>query len=72
MQFEQHSLTGIIEGDQIKLFEPIGLDDGTVVEVTITVPSASEQARERQRLLLRKGLHLGGQPYPAREQIYER
>lgn len=46
MQFEQHSLIGIIEGDQIKLFEPIGLGNGTVVEVTITLPSASKQARE--------------------------
>lgn len=71
MQTEEHLLTAIIEGDQIRLFEPIGLADGTVVEVMITVPSAREQARERQRLLLRKGFHLGGQPYPTREQIYE-
>ena len=72
MQAEQHSVTGVIEGDQIRLFEPTGLDDGTVVEVTITMPSASEQARERQLLLLRQGLHLGGPPYPTREQIHER
>ena len=72
MQSEQHLLKGIIEGNQIKLLEPLDLDDGTIVEVIITVPSASEQARQRQRLLLRQGLHLGGPPYPTREQIYER
>lgn len=72
MQSQQHLLTGIIEGDQIKLFEPVGLEDGTIVELTITVPSAGEQARERQRLLLRQGLHLGGPPYPTREQVHER
>jgi len=72
MGTEQQALKGIIEGNQIKLLEPPGLDDGTLVEVIITVPSASEQARQRQRLLLRQGLRLGGPPYPTREQIYER
>ena len=72
MQLEQQSLKGIIAGDQIRLLEPTGLEDGTLVELTITVPSASEQARERQRLLLRQGLHLGGPPYPDRDQLHER
>ena len=72
MQLEQQSLKGIIEGDQIRLLEPTGLEDGTMVELTITVRSASEQARERQRLLLRQGLHFGGPPYPDREQLHER
>ena len=63
---------GIINGDQIRLLEPTGLEDGTLVELTITVRSASEQARERQRLLLQQGLHLGGPPYPDREQLHER
>ena len=72
MQTQQHLLTGIIEGNLIKVIEPLGLEDGTIVELTIAVPSASEQARERQRLLLRQGLHLGGPPYPTREQVHER
>ncbi len=72
MHLEQQSLKGIIKGDQIKLLEPTDLEDGTLVELTITVRSASEQARERQRLLLRQGLHLGGLPYPTREQLHER
>ncbi len=72
MQIEQSVLKGIIEDNQIKLLEPIDLDDGTIVEVIITVPADSAQARERQRLLLRQGLHLGGPPYPIREQVHER
>jgi hypothetical protein len=42
------------------------------VEVTITVPGRSQEARERQRRLLRKGIHLGGPPYPRREELHER
>lgn len=72
MSTEQQALKGIIEGNQIKLLEPLGLTDGTLVEVTITVPPLSEQARQRQRLLLRQGFRLGGPPYPARDQLYER
>jgi len=72
MSTQQQALRGIIEGNRIKLLEPISLADGTVVEVTITIPPVSEQARRRQRLLLRQGLHLGGPPYPTREQLHER
>jgi len=72
MSTHQHSIRGVIEGGQVKLLEPITLADGTVVEVMITVPSGNEQARERQRQLLRRGLHLGGPPYPRREALYER
>lgn len=72
MSVDQQSVRGVIEAGQIKLPEPLTLVDGTVVEVIITVPSASEQARERQRRLLREGLHLGGPPYPRREELYER
>ncbi|MFL6278279.1 MAG: hypothetical protein ACJ74G_24100 [Blastocatellia bacterium] len=72
MGTHQHSIRGVIEGGQVKLLEPITLADGTVVEVMITVPSGNEQARERQRQLLRRGLHLGGPPYPRREELYER
>ncbi|MFL6215552.1 MAG: hypothetical protein ACJ74J_16850 [Blastocatellia bacterium] len=72
MSTHQHSMRGIIEAGQVKLLEPVTLADGTVVEVTITVPSASDQSRERQRQLLRRGLHLGGPPYPKREDLYER
>jgi len=72
MATNQHSARGIIEEGQIKLLDPVTLADGTIVEVTITIPPASEQARERQRQLLRKGIHLGGPPYPTREELYER
>lgn len=72
MSIHQHSIRGVIEGGQVKLLEPITLADGTVVEVTITVTSGNEPACERQRQLLRKGLHLGGPPYPRREELYER
>lgn len=72
MSTHQHSIRGVIEAGQIKLQEPVTLADGTVVEITITVPTASEQARERQRQLLRQGLHFGGPPYPQREELYER
>jgi len=72
MGADQQSVRGVIEDGQIRLPEPLTLADGTVVEITITVPTASEQARERQRRLLREGLHLGGPPYPRREELYER
>jgi predicted DNA-binding antitoxin AbrB/MazE fold protein len=72
MSTHQHSTRGVIEAGQVKLLEPVTLADGTVVEVTITVATASEQARERQRQLLCQGLHLGGPPYPKREELYER
>jgi len=72
MEVRQQATRGIIEGHCIKLLEPIALPDGTLVEVTITLPSHSERARERQRSLLRKGIHLGGPPYPSREELHER
>jgi predicted DNA-binding antitoxin AbrB/MazE fold protein len=70
MSTHQHSTRGVIEAGQIKLLEPVTLADGTVVEVMITVSPVSEQARQRQRQLLRQGLHLGGPPYPNRKETY--
>ncbi len=72
MEVRQQAVRGIIEGDHIKLLEPISLANGTVVEVTIAVESRSEEARDRQRGLLREGIHLGGPPYPSREELHER
>lgn len=72
MEVREQAAKGIIEGDHIKLLEPLGLADGTLVEVTITVSNPSEEARQRQRKLLREGLHLGGPPYPGREELHER
>lgn len=63
---------GVVQAGQIMLLEPVTLADGTLVEVTITVPGGNEQARDRQRDLLRKGLHLGGPPYPSREDLHDR
>lgn len=68
----QQATQGIIEGDYIKLREPLALADGTLVEVTVMVPARSEAARERQLVLLRDGIHLGGPPYPSREELHER
>ena len=61
-----------MQAGQIRLLEPVQLADGTFVEVTITVPTNSDEARERQRTLLNEGLHLGGPPYPGREELHER
>lgn len=72
MEVSQQAVRGIIEADHIKLLEPIALANGTVVEVTIAVERRSEQARDRQRSLLREGIHLGGPPYPSREELHER
>jgi len=71
MESRQQALRGIIEGDCIKLLEPVAVANGTLVEVTITVPTRSQDARERQRRLLREGIHLGGPPYPSREELHE-
>jgi hypothetical protein len=72
MEVRQQSIKGVIEGDHINLLEPVSLADGTLVELTITVRNHSEEARTRQRRLLREGLHMGGPPYPKREDLYER
>jgi hypothetical protein len=72
MEGRPQATRGIIEGQCIKLLEPVAVADGTLVEVTITVPGCTEAARERQRELLRKGIHLGGPPYPSREELHER
>ena len=72
MQLRQQATRGIIEGNHIKLLEPVSLADGTLVEVTITVPGHRQEARERQRRLLRKGISLGGPPYSSREELHER
>ena len=103
MDVEQQSAKGIIDGDHIKLLEPVPLPDGTFVELTITVSNRGEDdhiqlrgaredwernasatqtaeettdavpgARERQEGLLRDGIHLGGPPYPSREELHER
>jgi hypothetical protein len=72
MEVRQQAVRGIIEGDHIRLFEAVSLANGTVVEVTIAVESRSEEARDRQRDLLREGIHLGGPPYPSREELHER
>jgi hypothetical protein len=72
MEVRQQAIRGIIEGDHIKLLEPLALADGSLVELTITVPNHSEEARARQRRLLQNGIHLGGSPYPSRQELYER
>lgn len=72
MEVRQQAAKGIIEGDHIKLLEPLSLAEGTLVELTITVSNRSEEARQRQRKLLSEGLHLGGPPYPGREDLHDR
>lgn len=103
MDAGQQSAKGIIEGDHIKLLEPVQIADGTFVELTITISNgdkenntqlrgtredwerstsaaqpaeatgnAASQARERQEDALREGIHLGGPPYPSREELHER
>lgn len=72
MEVRHQATKGIIEGDHIKLLEPVPFADGTLVEMTITVPNGNEEARERQRRLLRKGIHLGGPPYPNQDSMSDR
>lgn len=71
MSYHQQALRGVIEDGQIKLLEQTAIPDGTLVEVTITVPTTSEQAQARQRQLLRDGIRLGGPPYPALEELHD-
>jgi hypothetical protein len=70
MSYHQQALRGVIEDGQIRLFEQTSIPDGTLVEVTINVPTPSEQAQARQRQLLSEGIRLGGPPYPAREELH--
>jgi len=72
MSYQQEALRGVVEDGRIKLLEQTAIPAGTLVEVTITVPMSSEQARVRQQQLLRQGIHLGGPPYPRREELHER
>ena len=72
MSVRARASRGVVQAGQIRLLEPITLADGTLVEVTITVPTTNDEARERQRILLREGLHLGGPPYPTREELHDR
>lgn len=72
MSIKYTAIRGVVEGGHIRLLEPVELADGTVVEVKIPEPTLSDSARERQCRLLREGIHLGGPPYPKREDLYER
>jgi predicted DNA-binding antitoxin AbrB/MazE fold protein len=72
MESSRQAKKGAIQGDHIKLLEPVDLADGAIVELTITVPIHIQEARDRQRNLMREDLHLGETPYPSREEMYER
>ena len=72
MSYHQEALRGVVEEGRIKLLDETAIPDGTFVEVTILIPTLSERARVRQRQLLAEGIHLGGPPYPSREQLHER
>lgn len=70
------SVEGIYHNGQVELLErPEGLDESRVL-VTF-LPGMSEdrshaEARERMLSPMRKGLALGGPPYPSRAEIYHR
>ncbi len=70
------AVEGIYKDGEVELLErPEGLREARVV-VTFLPPAPAELSREeaRARMLsrMRAGIHLGGPPYPKREEIYDR
>ena len=70
------AIEGVYRDGQVELLEkPEGLPESRVI-VTFLPPrpaeSPSHEARNRMLSRMRTGLHLGGPPYPTREEIYDR
>ncbi len=76
------TVEGVFRAGKVELAEtPIGVSDTSRVLVTF-LPQAEDQARNgeedketlRQRAFARmkKGINLGGPPYPTREELHDR
>jgi hypothetical protein len=79
------TVEGIYKDGKIELTErPAGVDEAARVLVTFLPPynrgekSTIDDGRDRETLRqqafarMKKGIHLGGPPYPKREEIYDR
>jgi hypothetical protein len=69
------AVEGIYKDGEVELLErPEGLREARVIVTflpsTFAEPSRGE-ARNRMLSRMRAGIHLGGAPYPVREEIYE-
>ena len=73
------SVEGIYKDGRVEFLErPVGMTDGARVRVTLVdagsdgVDAESREAlRQRAFVQMRKGIDLGGSPYPTREEIYD-
>jgi hypothetical protein len=70
------SVEGVYRNGEVELFErPEGLGESRVIVTFLPATSEDQtraEARERMLSRMRKGLALGGPPYPSREEIYRR
>jgi hypothetical protein len=70
------AIEGIYRNGQVELLEkPEGLPEARVIVTFLPRAPAErphEEARNRMLSRMRAGLHLGGPPYPTREEIYDR
>ena len=74
------TVKGVYRNGQIQLLEkPEGVEDGEVA-VTVTNlgsagvdgPSAEDRRQRALTWLRQRGWHLGGAPYPTRDEVHER
>lgn len=70
------AVEGIYKDGEVELLErPAGLREARVIVTFLPpapVPTSRKEARERMLSRMRAGIHLGGPPYPRREEIYDR
>jgi len=79
------TVDGIYEDGKIQLLEtPAGIPHGARVRVTLADPNVPivesglagnaerEALRQRAFARMKTGLHLGGPPYPKRDELYDR
>lgn len=72
------TVSGIFRNGVIELTElPTGISSGARVQVTFledepTDPEQREALRQEAIAFMRKGIDLGGPPYPTREELNER
>jgi len=74
MAIGERMIKGVVREGRVELEVNADLPDGTLVNILVPAPPSSDEKREaalrRLRAAMNGEVHLGGGPYPTREELY--